>query len=111
MSDQQIPSAEITSNDKLWAALAYIFSPIVPIIILLLEEKKARPYIKAHNMQALVLGAIALVVNVILGFMVIGVCTGPLTWILMIYFGYKAYQGEQFDIPVITDFVKKQGWA
>ncbi|MCJ7622300.1 MAG: DUF4870 domain-containing protein, partial [Anaerolineaceae bacterium] len=108
---QQIPSTEITSNDKLWAALAYVFSPVVPIIILLLEEKKDRPYLKAHNMQALILGALGLVINIILGFMVIGVCTGPLTWILMIYFGYKAYQGEQVNIPLITDFVKKQGWA
>jgi uncharacterized membrane protein len=53
--DQFTPS-EVTSDDKLWAALAYVFSPLVPIIIMLLEDKKNRPFIKAHNMQALVWG-------------------------------------------------------
>src|SRR3972149_3824243 len=47
---------ESTSDDRLWAALAYVFSPLVPIILLLWEEKKQRPFIKAHNMQALFLG-------------------------------------------------------
>ena len=28
---------EITSDDKLWALLAYVLSPLVPIIILFLE--------------------------------------------------------------------------
>jgi uncharacterized membrane protein len=111
MSEQQIPSAEITSDDKLWAALAYVFSPLVPIIILLLEEKKERPFIKAHNMQALMLGIVGWILNGILMFLFIGFCTGPLFFILMIFYGYKAYQGEEMEIPVITDFVKNQGWA
>jgi hypothetical protein len=29
----------------------------------------------------------------------------------MIYWGIQAYQGNYVTIPVITDFVKKQGWA
>jgi len=28
-----------------------------------------------------------------------------------VYWGFKAYQGEYVVVPVITDFVKKQGWA
>lgn len=111
MTEQNIPPEGITSDDKLWAALAYIFSPIIPIIILLLEEKKDRPFIKAHNMQALVLGIVLWVVNVALSFIFIGICTGILTLGLMIYLGYKAYQGEMVNIPVVTDFVKNQGWS
>lgn len=42
-------SSEVTSDDKLWALLAYIFSPLVPIILMLMEDKKNRPFIKAHN--------------------------------------------------------------
>ncbi|MBT7781960.1 MAG: hypothetical protein HN741_03435, partial [Anaerolineae bacterium] len=49
---------EITSDDKLWAALAYFFSPIVSIIILLMDDKKDRAFIKAHNVQALVAGIV-----------------------------------------------------
>ncbi len=66
MSDQNVPPADITSDDKIWAALAYIFSPVVPVIILLMEDKKNRPFIKAHNMQALMLGIVLWVINVAL---------------------------------------------
>jgi hypothetical protein len=31
---------EVTSDDRLMAALAYVFSPLVPIIFLLMEDKK-----------------------------------------------------------------------
>ena len=110
MTEQTIPPEDITSDDKLWAALAYVFSPVIPVIILLLEERKERPYIKLHNMQALVLGIVLWVVNIPLCFIIVGICTSFLTMVLMIYLGVKAYQGETIEIPVITDFVRKQGW-
>jgi uncharacterized membrane protein len=101
MTDMQ----DVTSDDKLWAALAYVFSPLVPIIIFLMEDKKNRPYIRAHNAQALVLG----IVYIILTSVTVG-CLGIL-WFVMLYWGYKAYQGEMVEIPVISNFVKNQGWA
>ena len=33
---------DVTSDDKLWGALSYVFAPIVGIIVLLMEDKKAR---------------------------------------------------------------------
>ena len=56
----------VTDDDKLWAFLAYALTPLVPIIILLLEDKKDRPFIKAHNAQALVWGVINAVGGTIL---------------------------------------------
>lgn len=96
-------SSEVTSDDKLWALLAYIFSPLVPIILMLMEDKKNRPFIKAHNAQALILGIIAVFTS--------GFCIGILVWFYMIYLGFQAYQGKIVQVPVITDFVKNQGWA
>ncbi len=112
---EQMPgsfSTDITSDDKLWAALAYVFSPIVPVIILLIEDKKNRPFIRAHNAQALVAG---LALDVILSILTTVTCgIGVIlfvAWVVMLYWGYQAYQGQYVTIPVITDFVKKQGWA
>ena len=56
-------SSDVTSDDKLWAALAYVFSPLVPIILMLMEDKKNRPYIRANNAQALVLGIITIITS------------------------------------------------
>jgi uncharacterized membrane protein len=110
MSDQ-FGTAEITSDDKLWALLAYVITPIVPIILLLMEDKKNRPFIKYHTMQALVWGIAFYVVSTVLSFVFIGICIWFLGIIVTIYWGIKAYQGEWVKIPVITDFVKNQGWV
>ncbi|HEY2981013.1 MAG TPA: DUF4870 domain-containing protein [Anaerolineales bacterium] len=106
-------STDATPDDKLWALLAYVLSPIVPIIILLMEDKKNRPFIRAHNVQALVWGLI----NVVFGTILSGLlffCFGLpsiLIWAVGIYWGIQAYNGKYVEIPVITSFVKGQGWA
>jgi len=102
---------EITSDDKLWALLTYIFTPLVPIIILLMEDKKGRPFIKAHNAQALVVGVINVLLSVFLGWTLVLACVPLILWLVFIYWGVKAYQGEYVTIPVVTDWVKNQGWA
>jgi uncharacterized membrane protein len=105
------PGSEITSDDKLWVLLTYVLTPIVPVIVLLMEEKKKRPFIRAHNAQALVLGIINLLVGVLLGWTVILACLPLIIWIYCIYLGIQGYGGKYNDIPVITNFVKGQGWA
>lgn len=95
--------SDVTSDDKLWAALAYVFSPLVPIILMFMEDKKNRSFIKAHNMQALILGIITIVTS--------GFCIGILVWFYQLYCAYQAYQGLEVKVPVVTDFVRNQGWA
>ena len=103
MSDQASP--DITSDDRLWAALTYVFSPLVPILLMLLEDKKDRPFIKAHNVQALILG----IVIYILAAVTLG--CGAILVIALWFFAYKAYQGEYVEVPWLTNFIKNQGWA
>ncbi|MEZ0395327.1 MAG: hypothetical protein ABWK53_02665 [Anaerolineales bacterium] len=103
MSEQPI-APEITQDDKLWALLAYLF-PIIAIIILLMEDKKNRPFLKFHAVQSLAVT----VVLTILATVTLG--CGSILFLVMIYWGIKAYQGEYVTIPVVTDFIKKQGWV
>jgi hypothetical protein len=28
----------------------------------------------------------------------------------MVYLGIQAYNGKYFEIPILSDFLKKQGW-
>lgn len=112
MSDQ-MPNYEVTSDDKLWVLLAYVLTPLIPIILMLMEDKKNRPFIKAHNAQALVYGLVSLVGGMILStvlFFCFGLPSFAL-WALGCYWGYQGYQGKLVNIPVISDFVKNQGWA
>ncbi len=104
-------NSEVTSDDKLWAALAYAIPVVIPVIILLMADKKDRPFIKAHNVQALVLGVGNGVISGALSAVFIGLCTGPVIWFYMLYLAYQAYQGKLVEIPVITKLCKDQGWA
>lgn len=103
MSTQSV-NTEITSDDKLWALLSYLF-PIIAIIVLLMEDKKGRPFIKFHAVQAIA----ATIVLSILATVTFG--CGSILLLAMIYWAIKAYQGEYVVIPFITDFIKKQGWV
>ncbi len=105
-------SSEITSDDKLWAALGY---PIwlVALIVLLMEDKKNRPFIKYHAVQSLALNAVILIAGIIITAITIGIggiCWGAF-WLVTIWPAIEAWNGKYLVIPVVTDFIKKQGWV
>jgi uncharacterized membrane protein len=92
--------------------LAYLFTPIIPIVLLLIDDKKNRPFLKAHYPQALAFGVVAWILSAVLSPLVfIGCVVWVAALVFQILWGIKAYNGEYVNIPVITDFVKKQGWA
>ncbi|MFZ5820740.1 MAG: hypothetical protein ACOYYJ_12645 [Chloroflexota bacterium] len=103
MSEQPM-NPEVTSDDKLWALLSYLF-PIVAIIVLFMEDKKARPFIKFHAVQSLA----ATVVLSILATVTFG--CGSILFLALIWWGIEAYQGKMVEIPFITNFIKGQGWV
>jgi len=108
MSEQPL-DPNVTSDDKLWAALSYALAPLVPIILMLMEDKKERPFIKFHAIQSLVVGIVFFIVVPIIAVFTLG--CGSIIWFIMFYWAYKAYQGETFEIPVVTDFIRNQGWV
>lgn len=109
MSDQFV-SPDITPDDRLWAALGYPI-PIIPIVVLLMEEKKNRPFIKFHAVQSLVLNVALYILMFILGVTVILAICAPLLWLVTLWPAYDAYKGNYTELPVITDFIKNQGWV
>jgi uncharacterized protein len=114
-------NTDITSDDKLWAALGYPIFPIA-IVMLLMEDKKARPFIKFHAVQALAVNVGVWVVEIILGILsavlaavTFGIgglisCIAPIVWLILIWPAILAYQGKYFEVPVITKFLRGQHW-
>lgn len=110
MSNQGSPA--VNNNDKIWAALGY---PIVliAIILLFMEDKKSQPFIKFHAVQSIAANVAFFILAFVLSFVTLGfggLCV-PVIWLLFWYWAYRAYQGQQFEIPVVTNFIRKQGWA
>jgi len=121
------------ADDRLIALLSYAtqaFIPfIMPIIVLLSESSKKRPFQRYHAVQSLALSAIVIAVGVfmsistailqvipVIGFIVglILFCLTPIAYLMFLvaicYYGYQAYQGKRFAIPGLTTFLHDQGW-
>jgi len=103
---------DITDNDKMMAAISYPI-PIVGIVILLSESMKVRPFQKFHAVQCLAFWVVVCVVGIILSIITCGLGSlfFPILWLVSLWPAYKAYQGEYMEMPVITDFIRKQGWV
>ncbi|MBN1876251.1 MAG: hypothetical protein JXA33_18650 [Anaerolineae bacterium] len=101
----------VTDDDRLWALLSWILTPIVPVIVLLLDDKKGRPFIKYNAIQALILGVVGYILSsVLIPVIGLGCLTGLAVFGYQIYLAIKANSGEWVVVPVLTDFVKNQGW-
>lgn len=102
---ENLDVAEVSDDDKLWAALAWlpVIWPIIAVIVLLIEEKKNRPFIRYHAILSLITGVVALILSTF--------CVGIFVWLAMFYFAYKAYLGEMVEVWVLTDFARNQGWV
>jgi uncharacterized membrane protein len=96
-------SEEITQDDRLWALLSHIFCPMIGAVLLLIEGKKDRPFIRYNAIVSIILG--------ILWVLLSWACIGLLVWFYAVYVGFKSYQGEWVEVPVISDFVRNQGWG
>ena len=103
MVNEPMDSGEVTSDDKLWALLSYIFCPLIGIVILLMEDKKNRPFLKYNAVVSLIMGVLVFVLS--------WACIGVLVWFYALYLGFQAYQGEWVEVPIISDLVRNQGWA
>ena len=118
---------EADSNDRLWGLLAYISQFIVPLIVpvlmLVLEPNKDRPFQRYHAVQSLGFLVAEIIYEILAGivFSVLTVitlgCLGLVLWVLFvlpvipaIYYGVLAYQGKRFEIPYLTKFMRQQGW-
>lgn len=105
------PMGGASDDDKLWALIGWVL-PLIAIVALLMEDKKERPFIRFHAINSLAFSVVFVIISTILGFVTFGLasCILPFLWIYPIYLGYRAYQGELFKVPVVTDFCKNQGW-
>jgi uncharacterized membrane protein len=104
-------SPEITSDDKLWSALGYVI-PIIAIIVLFLEDKKNRPFIRFHAVQSLAFNVILWILIFIVSLVTLGfgALCAPLLWLVSFWPAYDSFKGNYTELPVITNFIKKQGW-
>ncbi len=89
-------------NDKIIAALSYIFVVIVSVIVLATDMKN-KPFLKYHAYQSLVFGLAIWILPIVLSFVFIGFCLMPFAVVAQCYYAYLAYTKGIFTIPLITN--------
>ena len=105
MAGAAVGGGEVTDDDRLWALLSWLFWP-VGVVVLFMDEKKNRPFVKYNAVLSLAFW----VVTGVVGAATVG-CLAIIGIIYAIVLAIKAYQGEWVEVPFLSDFVKKQGWV
>jgi uncharacterized membrane protein len=98
-------NTDITQDDKLWALLSWLIWPVA-LVMLLMDDKKSRPFIKYNAVLSLAFT----VVLYVLGTITVG-CLLVVGGIYAIVLAIQAFQGQWVTVPVLTDFIKKQHWV
>lgn len=91
-------------------ALAYVLGPVTGIIFLILEKD---PFVRFHAMQSIVVFVVLGIAQWIFGITVIlfplSALIGIIMFILWLLCIYKAWQGEEWEVPVLGKLAKKFG--
>jgi uncharacterized membrane protein len=99
-------------------ALAYLLGPITGILLLVMEKENR--FVRFHAMQSTVLCVAWIIISIGLSFLVsvpvLGWIVGILLSFVMTLAGFilwlvlmwKAFQGEEWELPIVGPFARKQ---
>jgi len=89
-------------------ALSYVLGPITGVIFLILEKD---PFVRFHAVQSIVVFITLFVLQWVLGLTVILLVLVPLvgilSFVLWLMCIYKAWMGEEWEVPVLGKFARK----
>lgn len=119
---------DATNDDRIMAALAYatqlILPLVVPIIILISETSKRRPFQRYHAIQSIAVAvvitglelAMFMAFSVSLATFILWLCICFIVpamialWLIPLYYAILAYNGKRFRVPGLTQFLEDQRW-
>jgi uncharacterized membrane protein len=102
--------AAAPSGDKdyrMWAAICYVL-PVLGGILVLVTDKKNDKKLVFHAWQSIIAGVVLWALSFILSIVLIGCLVGPLGYLLMLFWAYKLYSGEEVEVPTICEYARKQ---
>ena len=96
---------------------------MLPVILLLSEQTKKSVFVRYHAVHSLALLLASIVYELVIGVVVLIVtliipCLAAITWLLFlvpiapfVYYGILALQGQNKEVPWLTQFLKNNHWA
>jgi len=90
------------------AALSYVLGPITGVVFLLLDKD---PFVRFNAMQSIVVFGVLILLQWVFGITIILLPLVPLvsilSFILWLVLIYKAWQGDEWEVPIIGSYVRK----
>lgn len=118
-SPSNTPSTSGGLTPNLAGALSYLLGPVTGIIFLVLE--RSNNFVRFHAMQSTVLGVAWIIFSIALSVLsgivpvigwifglLISVVLGIGGFILWLLLMWNAYQGKEWELPVVGPFARKQ---
>lgn len=97
---EEIITAPKTSDSNLMGAISYLW--LLSIVMLLVKKDDA--FVQFHAKQ----GVVLFVASMILWFIpIIGWLANILVFVAVIVGAIKAYQGEKYEMPLVSELAKK----
>lgn len=88
-------------------ALAYVLGPVTGVIFLIIDKD---PFVRFHAMQSIVVFVTLFVLQWVLGITIIlfplSALIGIVSFVLWLILIYKAWQGEEYEVPVLGKIAK-----
>jgi uncharacterized membrane protein len=95
-----------SDNSKAIAAFGgYLLAPW-GLIALFLDPYKNEPWLRKHVLQGAAFSIIGYLVASITSAVLIGLIIYPIVFVMLVVYTLKAWKGEDFDVPVVTGFIK-----
>lgn len=110
MVKKDLGPTDIGMQANLAAVLSYVLGFVTGLVFFLIEKKNK--FVRFHAMQSILFSAAILLLNIVFTLIpVLNLILIPLIslaalvlWIILLI---KAYQGEQFKLPIIGDIAEK----
>lgn len=100
------------SDDKVLYIIAYLIPLLTGILVYIINGNKSKR-LKLHAVQSIFLGIVFIILDVVLGLLFHGFVLGSiislilfLLWLYGLYVGFQGYNGNDMEIPVITEYAK-----
>jgi len=99
--------SSITQEDRLYGALCLATVGVLGVLALSQEARRSRPFIRYHAVHSVALG----IPLILVGLTGPGICLTLPAWLVLLFLALRTYRGATLTVPVLTDFLKNQGWV
>lgn len=98
-------------DENVASLLTYVLGLVTGILFLVIE--KDSKLVRFHAFQSILISAVFIILNMILGFVpiigwLISLLLSPVAFILWLVLLYQAFQGKWFKLPLIGDYAEEQ---